>query len=355
MKNFIFICSAIITFCTLVSCDNEHFIDDIYIKPQAKFMIDDKPFFQVFESVHFFNHGTGQKFTVWPGDASHIYGEKGSTGFACNTDGTFSYSYQEPGTYNAVWIASSIKANGDIVFSVDSVKIKVEATEGGLISFSLPRMARLSDYGSSFFYESYGQFIEKDRILCPIPYKLWPNYIRRAVGVKFQLGSTFAKLNWASEGGDVELVSESTAKVLRFDQSDQLQPQILKVITSSGKTDTYEVVAMVIPELTSFSIEGIEGVVSRDLSAFNKFKIQLQLPTDIDRTTLIPSFEVFKNDPNLLTSDKTVKVTVDGITQTSGITPVNFTTPITYVLTYTISGSEGYKYTYDTYYEITVN
>jgi len=353
MKKIIYL-FFIVALYTLSSCDNKSFIDDIYMEPQAKFSIDQKEVFQVFESVHFSNKGLGQKFSLWPGDSLHVYGQNGNSGFACNSDGTFSYSYQDPGIYNAVWIASSVNSNGDIIFSVDSVKIKVESAVGGLTSFSLPRISKLVDFGTDFFYESYGNFVEPNRVVCPIPYKLWPNYVRRSLGVKFELGSKFAKLNWKSGIEDLNLISESTIKVFRFDVANQLEPQALKVIASSGNIEVYEVVAMIIPEITDFTINNVKGVITRDVSAFNKFKVKVQLPIGTNKSSLVPSFEIFKNDLNLLTTVKTVQVKLNDVMQTSGVTSVDFTSPVNYILTYSVPGSNNYNYTYKSYFEVSV-
>lgn len=354
MKKITYILSFIIGLSTFPACENEDFIDDIYVTPRAAFSIDDKAVFDVFESVHFTNKGEGQRFVVWPGDVSHVYGQAGNNGFACNTDGTFSYSYQEPGEYTAVWIASSVKASGEVVLSVDSTKIRVEAMEGGLTSFSITRMARIADFGSTFFYESYGDFVTSNRIVCPMPYVLWPSYVRRTLGVKFALDSDFAGLYWESTSGEVKLTSESTTKVFRFDVNNELEPQTLKVRMVSGAEYKYEIAALIIPEFSSFTVNGVKAVQTRDVSAFNKFKMVVDLPDGTDLTALVPEFVIMKDDATLLTATKTATVTVDGMTQVSGQTAVDFSAPVNYVIKYTVPGSDGYKYEYETYYEITV-
>ncbi len=347
-----------LTFCGLLcaSCDGNAFIDDIYVEPQASFSIDDKEYFEVFESVHFTNTGAGQRFAVWPGDTLHVYGKTGNSGYACNSDGTYSYSYQEPGTYTAVWVASSINAAGECIFDIDSVQIEVRADDGGLSSFSITRMGKLSDFGSSFYYESYGDFIETTRIVCPLPYALYPNYICRTLGVKFVLESDFAQLFWLKNGDEeIELISESTSKKFQFDTAaeDQLEPQTLIVRTSSGMETNYEVVGIIIPEFTSFAINGVEAVQTRNVSAFNKFDMSMELPAGTDLTKLVPTFAVMENDPNLISAQKTVKVTVNGIEQTSGSSTVDFSAPVEYVITYSVPGKDNYTYSYETYYTIT--
>lgn len=335
------------------SCENERFIDDIYVEPSAAFSITEKTVFDVFESVKFTNQGEGQKFAVWPGDSLHVYGKKEDYGFACNTDGTFSYSYQEPGEYTAVWVASSIKANGEVVMKTDSTKIKVEALGGGLEKFTIRRIARLREFGSAFFYDSYGEFVEDNRIVCPMPYELWTR-AASTLTVKFILESDFAKLLWESADGDVQLASESTNKIFTFGNEGKLAPQTINVRTSSGSDYKYEVAAMVIPEFTAFTVSGVDSVRTRDLSGFNKFEMVIDMPSESNLAALTPTFTVMNDDANLIDSQKIVSVTANGVEQTSGTTVVDFTNPVDYTIKYSVPGSNGYTYTYESHYIITV-
>lgn len=354
MRKYNIYATMLLVLTMMFSCENDQFIDKIYVEPKASFSINEKEFFNVFESIKFQNTGSGQKFVVWPGDISHVYGQTGNNGYACNEDGTFSYAYQEPGEYTAVWIASSIKANGEIVSSVDSVKIKVVTLNGGLKSFSITRMLAMSEYGSGFFYTSEGEFVTENRIVCPMPYVLWPKAIKRTLGVKFDLESNFARLYWETETGDVELQSESTTKVFRFDQNDELVPQTLKTKMSSGYETVYEVTAMMIPEFTLFSINGVNAVKKRDLSAFNKFILEVTLPSGTDKTALIPQFVVMNNDPYLINSRNVITVKANNIEQTSESTVVDFSAPVEYVITYSVPGSDEYTYTQQAYFQVAV-
>jgi hypothetical protein len=341
---------------TTFSCGENSFIDDLFVEPHASFTIDDKTEFDVFEAVHFTNTGAGQKFVVFPGDSSHVYGKSGNSGYASNSDGTYSYSYQEPGEFTAVWIASSINAKGEIFTSIDSVRIKVVATDGGLSAFSLTRIYKMTDFGSSFFYESYGEFINDTSIVCPMPYALWTkSAIKKVLGVKFTLDSDLATLYWESpSSGDVSLTSESTTKVFSFYEGTKLEPQTLKVITSSGYETDYEAICMVIPEFTSFKINNVSATQTRDISAFNTFDMTLSLPAGTSLTSLTPEFIVMANDTNLINEEHTVTVKVNSVTQASGISTVDFSSPVSYVITYTSIGKNGYIYSYDAKYTVTV-
>lgn len=353
-RKYINLIGLVTFFLSLSACQNDVFIDEMYVDPEASFSIGSKQNFDVFETVNFKNEGEGQKFVVWPGDFSHVYGKSGNNGLACNGDGSFSYAYQEPGVYNAVWIATSIKANGEIASSIDSIKITVLAQNGGLSSFSITRIARMNDYGSTFFYESYGKFVSDKNIICPMPYQLWTtSAIKRTVGVKFSLNSNLAKLNWKLTEGDVLLTSESATKVFRFDKDLKLVPQTIAVQNTAGDETNYDVMAMVIPEFTQFSINGIEGVRTRDLSAFNKFNIVIDLPDNTNLTTLTPSFVVFNNDANLIDSQRTIVVKVANTNQVSNVTSNSFVNPVKYVISYAVNIG-GYTYNYDSEYSISV-
>ncbi|MDP4276180.1 MAG: hypothetical protein Q8914_00970 [Bacteroidota bacterium] len=354
-KRLFYLLSGFFLLATL-SCSNNAFIDDLYVKPQASFTIDNKSLFDVFEAVHFTNTGSGQKFVVFPGDTTHVYGKAGNTGFSCNSDGTYSYSYQEPGEFTAVWVASSINSSGDVMTSVDSVKIKVVAADGGLSAFSIPRVYKLTDFGSSFFYESYGEFVNDTCLICPMPYAFWTkSAIKKVLGVKFALDSGLASLYWESpSSGDVSLISESTNKVFSFYEGTKLEPQTIKVVTSSGYVTRYEAVCMVIPEFTTFKINNISGTQTRDITAFNKFNIALKLPAGTSLTNLAPEFVVMANDVNLIDETRTVKVSINGQTQTSGVSTVDFSAPVQYVVTYSTTGKKGQIYNYSTTYNVTV-
>jgi hypothetical protein len=353
MKQIKYIISAVLLL-LISSCSNTAFIDDLYVAPKASFTVSSTEV-EAFTSVKFTNTGTGEYYAVYTGDDSHVYGETGNSGFAANSDGTYSYAYTSPGVYTVVWVASSIKASGEVAHSVDSTKVTVIATDGGLSSFSITKMIKMTDFGSSFFYESYGEFAS-NYITCPMPYQLWTKgTLAKAVGVKFTLDSSLATLYWSSTAGDTALTSESTTKLLNFYSGTELVPQTLKVITKSGYTTDYEVAAVLIPEFTIFTINGVSGTITRDISAFNKFNMTVDLPDGTDLTTLVPNFVVMANDTNLINNDtKVVSVTANSVKQTSGVSSVDFTKTVEYVITYSVTSNSGHVYTYNSIYEVTV-
>ncbi len=352
MKKIKYIISTILLL-LIASCNNNAFIDDLYVTPVAAFKADVSTA-EVFVSVNFTNEGSGEKYAIYPGDDSHVYGKVGNSGFATNSDGSYSYAYTAPGTYTVVWVASSIKASGEVVQSVDSTKVTVVATNGGLSAFSITKMLKMTEFGSSFFYESYGEF-SSNYITCPMPYVLWTKgTLKKAIGVKFTLDSSLATLYWISASGNIALTSDATTKFLNFYEGTELASQTLKTITISGYETTYEVAAVLIPEFTTFSINGVSGTATRDISAFNKYNMTVDLPDGTDVTALVPTFVVMANDQDLISDTKVVSVKVNGEKQTSGVSSVNFTQPVEYDVTYYITSKSGHVYTYNCIYQVTV-
>ena len=71
----------------LFSCQENAYLGDVYVKPEARFTTE-KSTYEVFESVVFTNAGSGQNYVVYTGDPGHVYGEPGDTGFATASNGS---------------------------------------------------------------------------------------------------------------------------------------------------------------------------------------------------------------------------------------------------------------------------
>ena len=110
-------------------------------------------------------------------------------------------------------------------------------------------------------------------------------------------------------------------------ENGKLTIQKLIVKTASGYSTNYYLAATVIPNFTKFSVNvngtNYDGIISRDISYYDKFNVQLTLPVGTDLTNLTPVFEVVANDPNL-TDGTNFNVTVNGVSQVSGITIQDF-------------------------------
>lgn len=336
------------------SCKND-FVNELYVDPVAKFALSpDTAAYQVLSPVEFRNQGAGQTFVVYPGDAGHVYGQQNSRGYTTDISGNFTYFYNAIGTYTAVWVASSIKSDGTIVSSVDSVQINVIAADGGLSNFIIPNIYKMTEYSSGPYYNSTGVFAStsSDTIVCPIIYEAWAttstiNTIKRAYTPQFDLVSPSTLMYWHNpvSGSDIQITSGSTNRNVWFVNPQtagganvQLQTQLFKVVTASGYTYNYYASPVVIPNFTSFSvtlggttytsdyvaatITASDNTITRDGSFYNRFNVNLTLPKGTDLSALVPSFVVVNNDANL-TDGSNLAVSINGVPQTSGTSTVD--------------------------------
>ena len=335
------------------SCEND-FISELYIEPVAQFQLNpNAEIYQVLGPIRFQNTGAGQTFVVFPGDPGHVYGQQNSTGFATDITGGFTYYYREIGTYNAVWVASSVKSDGTVVSAVDSIKINVVASDGGLSDFVIPSIYRMTEYSTSPSYSSYGVFVSPDTIVCPVTYAAWAttstiNTIKRAFSLQFELtapATTTVYWHDPVAGDDKPVISGSTARNVWFINPQtagginvKLETQLFKVVTSSGYVNNYYVSPVVIPNFTSFSVTvgettytatfdattivATDNKITRDASFYNRFNVNLTLPAGTDLSAIIPIFNVVNNDTNL-TDGSNLAISLNGVSQTSGVSVVD--------------------------------
>lgn len=324
IKYIIMLCMTI----CLGACNGDAYLEELYITPEASFSME-KSEYQVLEVVRFANTGKGTSFVVWPGNTGHCYGVQGDTGFATGSDGSFSYSYDEPGEYEVVWIASSINGDKDIVLEKASRKIKIVDNNGGLDKFIIGNICKMPEYAGSVYYNSTGEFISSDTIMCPILWAAWKdakvNTIKAKQLITFELTSSTSKLSWYDKAEDTnrEIKSAiSTSRIVNFVENDKLAVQKFTVETSSGYSKSYYVAPVMIPAFTSFSIGGAEATITRDVSFYNRYNVVVTLPENTDITRAIPEFVVMNDDTNLLDGTN-CKVTVDGVLQTSGVSTID--------------------------------
>lgn len=344
------ILSIAVVLLALVSCEDNSYLSDVYVQPVAKFTTE-KTTYEVFESVVFTNAGAGQNYVVFTGDQGHNYAEEGSTGFATASNGTFSYSYSEPGEYNVVWIASSINTSGEIEKVTASAKIVVISTDGGLDNLSIARLYKLSEYGSNVYYEPDARFVSATTMVCPILYAAWRdatfNSIKAQQMLSFELSSSLASFYWLNPQTNeyVEIKSNYTgSRIVEFVQDGKLAVQKFKVVTASGFETEYEVAPVMIPQFTKFAVDGVEANIARDIAYYDRYNVELTLPAGTDLSNVVPEFEVMKNDPNLVDGSN-VTVTVDGAIQNSGVTAIDLSSgEVVYTVKCNLLGSSNEDY-----------
>lgn len=343
----------------LSACGDNAYLSDVYVKPVAKFEVP-KEKYNVFESVVFTNKGQGQRYVVFTGDQGHKYDESAGTGFSTSSNGLFSYSYQEPGRYKAVWIASSVNADGVIEQAVDSTWINVVSDDGGLEKLTIMNIYKLNEYGG-VLYCSAGEFVGERALLCPVLFASWRdatvNTIKTKLLVNFELSSTYSRMFWYNPktGADQEIISgNSSSRIVEFVQDGRLAVQRFIVKSDAGTETSYEVAPVMIPEITKFTLNGVNGTITRDIAYYDRFNIEIKLPVGTDLSSLVPDFEIMKNDPNL-TDGTNVTATIGKEVQVSGTTPVDFSRgAVTYTLMSRLLGSDNPKYTLEAQVKVNV-
>ena len=331
----------------LGACNGDAYLEELYIAPEASFSME-KSEYQVLEVVRFANTGRGTSFVVWPGNTGHCYGVQGDTGFATGSDGIFSYSYDEPGEYEVVWIASSINENKDIVLEKTSRKIKIVDNKSGLDKFIIGNICKMPEYAGNVYYNSTGEFVSSDTIMCPVLWAAWKdakvNTIKAKQLITFELTSSTSKMSWydKTEGINREIKSGiSTSRIINFIENDKLAIQKFTVETSSGYSKSYYVAPVMIPAFTSFSVGGVEATISRDVSFYNRYDVIVTPSEATDMTQAIPEFVIMNDDKNLLDGTN-CKVTVNGVLQTSGVSTVDLSKgSVIYDIEYRMLGTDN--------------
>jgi hypothetical protein len=335
------------------ACSSDSFINDLFVKPQALFQID-KTEYEVHESVIFTNKGAAQRYVVFPGDSLHKYKVDFNSGYATSSAGTFSYAYNEPGEYNAVWVATSVNESGEVIQDVDSVKIKVVSKNGGLEKLTVYNTYKMVDYANAVFFSSVGEFVSKDTLICPFIFDSWRtstvvNSLKAPQLINFELASSLSKFYWVENEIEREIKSSNTAsRIVRFAPDGKLAVQKFIVKTASGINSTYYVAPLIIPKMTKFSVNGIDGVITRDLAFYNRYNVTISLPANTSYASIVPIFEIMNNDVNLVGNN--IEVTVNGQIQVSGSTSVDASSKtIIYKVRSFLLGSTNKKLYQDSY------
>lgn len=345
MKKYIFIIFAMTA---LAGCHNQY-LAEYYVKPEAAFTTNlSSDTVQTLQSIVFTNQGKGQTFSIWPGDADHVYGQQGNAGYTVNSSGFYSYSYREPGVYTIVWVAGSIDAAGQVVQDVDSTRLVVLDMHGGLDELVIKKIYRLDDYDVSrnTFFSSTAEQVNDSTLMCGVVYEAWRNGSINSIKspkltLMYTLTSTKSKLYWwnTAKAEWLEIRSE-VDNIFNVMENNRIAVQRVKVVTASGYENRYWIYTVMMPKLTKFSVNGVEGKIVHELTSYNVYDINLSLPAGTDVSSLKPEWQLMANDANLL-EGATCHVTVDGVEQVSGQSVINGSQEVVYKLSYTFPNTNN--------------
>lgn len=345
MKQYLYIALMITT---LVGCHNQY-LADYYVQPKAAFTTNlNSDTVQTLQSIVFTNQGQGQTYSIWPGDAGHVYGQQGNAGYTVNSSGFYSYSYREPGVYTVVWVAGSVDANGQVVQDSDSIRLVVLDLHGGLDELAIKKIYRLDDYDPSrnTFFSSTAESVNDSTLMCGIVYEAWRNGNINSIKspkltLSYALTSTKSKLYWWNNAQtNWQEIRSEVDNVFNVMENNRIAPQLIKVVTASGYENHYWIYTVMMPKLTSFKVGDVEGLISHELTAYNIYNVEVTLPKGTDLTQLQPQWQ-FMGEDALLLEGATTSVTVNGKEQVSGQSVIDGTQEVIYQLSYTFPNTNN--------------
>lgn len=257
---------------------------------------------------------TADYIVVYPGDDMQNYDlrDQSNTGLVVNKN-RFTYSYQVPGTYTVVCLASTSgdKAT-DLQFTTRSFTVTVIDDQTEIDRISCPQIIR-----DEVFARPYAG----DEWLMVLPRSVIYNNREQTVSLSQRLrfyipsDSTRVSVNGAP-------YSSTTAYNLAT-------PTDLLVTSDFGTQRPYKLYTVQYPRFSAFKLLGVSGTVTLDEFNYATSTVNLALPAGTDVSHLAPEFTTY---------GALDQVYIGNVEQVSGVSPVDFTQSITYRLVATVPG-----------------
>ncbi|MEL6135308.1 MAG: hypothetical protein AAFR59_18275, partial [Bacteroidota bacterium] len=329
------------------SCD---FDDPAFIEPVSSFSLN-KSDVEVFEILTLTNEGQGQFYAVFTGDAGHRFSRRdsGDVGFKTDVNGNFTYSYAEAGTYTLTFVATGYRLEtGEKVEKISEATITV--TDPDISSIEMTR------------FEIVNSAVNNNKFLDPITF-LFKDYRKTAdtidqenlkIGISFYRPTRMGEIRGGGFNSfqlpadiniipDIQLSIPSRTVQLEIDGTDafvsgqtriihdteddlRFQEKSYTIVNQQGQRKSYTVCPMIIPEFSSFSVEGQSGLLNLSAGAYTEFFVQIDVPDGTDVSNISPEWS--------LLDAENIEVFVNGELQTSGQSPQDFTNPVIYTLVY---------------------
>lgn len=272
-----------------------------------------KTIYSINESVVFNFTGKAGQVAIFTGDKGHSYDllEEGNKGFVVNKQ-TFSYAYKQPGTYKVVIIASNY-SEGAVTMLKDtcSLMIQVVDDDATIKYLSCPKV---------LYDEIAARSVNDTDWLVCLPQKIM---------FAGKIATITSKQRLA-----VKLASDSTVMLVngvKFSATTTYElatPVALNLTAHSGNVKDYTLYMLRFPEFLTFKVAGVSGTLVRSEFNYNKMTMSITVPAGTDRANLIPEFTLSQGQ----------EVFVNDVLQTSGVSVVDFSSPVVFRLKNTYSG-----------------
>jgi hypothetical protein len=307
MKNN-YILSAIIFFSlAFISCKEEE-----PTAPNASVYIPENTLYRINESVTFEFTGKAQAVSVFTGDLNHDYDSisSGNTGFVVNKN-KFSYAYQRPGTYKAVFVASNYNDGATSILSdTCSVTIRVIDDDTEIKTLTCPKV---------LYDEITANNTGNDWLVC-LPQKILFSGKTGTISSKQRLSITVA-----SDSSVIKVDGEPFSATKTYELK---EPLSIQVTAHSGDIRDYTLYMQYYPEFETYKISGLTGTVQRSEFNYDIMTVDITVPDGTDVSSLIPEFTVLQGQ----------EVYIGETLQVSGTSAVDFSAPVIYTLKNTVPG-----------------
>lgn len=274
------------------------------LQPYAAMSVN-KFVFNINETMEVHFTGQAENVVIYTGDNEHNYElrEESNYGLVVNK-GLFTYSYQQPGNYKVVCVATNHGDAGKIIKrDTCSFMVKVVDDVTEIKRLSAPQV---------LYDEVFAQSInETDWLMC-LPRKILYNGKDRDLSLEQKL-----KFYINSDSTQVYVDGELFSSNVKYNLENVLN---ISVKSHEGNTRDYKLYTVHYGEFESFNLLGVEGTVTRSEFDYSYYEINITVPAGSDLSAVAPTFTVYENDT----------VYVNDVKQTSGTTQNDFRQPVTY-------------------------
>jgi len=296
----------------LFSCEKEQ------VKmPKAEATIN-KELLTINESMIISFTGIADQVVVYPGDDMHDYNlrDQSNTGLVVDKN-LFTYSYAVPGVYKVVCLAST---SGDLAtnlkFDTCSFTVTVIDDVTEIDRLSCPQVIRDEVFASKQ---------ANDEWLMVLPRKVLYNNRPQNVSITSQR----LKFYIQSDSTKVFVNGSEFVATTGYNLS---APVDISVKSNYGTNRPYKLYTINYPEFATFKLSGVDGVETLNIYDYSAYIWNVTLPSGTDASNLAPEFTTFSTAE---------KVYIGNTEQSSGVSKVDFTKPVTYRLVSTLPDKPG--------------
>lgn len=292
----------------LASCD-----DETAEQPTAALSVD-KLHYEVNENMTVRFVGNADNVVVYPGDEDHDYElrDQSNTGLVVNK-GFLNYSYQKPGIFHVVCVATNHEDAGNSLKSdTTSVWVTVTDNANAITNVSISLFAGRN--------EVYADLVNGSDWLLSLSRKARFNGRDGNIALKNQTIAIYQE----SPSQTVEIKKEADADYEPFKATTKRNLADvfdIRSTSASGDVRDYRLYTLYYGEFKAFKLAGVAGTLVRSEYDYAATTMNIEVPAGTDLTAIAPEFTL--NDP------ANEKVYIGDVEQTSG-TPVDFTSPVTY-------------------------